>query len=549
MDAPPGFTPIAGNFITTSHCLKSFKGNISDHIDPRHQILQMQPERGCNKPGQKGAYVIGPFAAPPLVMRTCSCNAEHAAVKRHLAERHDPTPEMTRTMVDIAELIRPILEEHYYRYRASMSWENWMARWPAWKSKAIKNAILHEDINLPKLVTAMIKREVLVGFKLDHLMKELLLKEPDKARLIHFYRYLATQERHALRYYCFQKALSDVFCEGSTFQVPGCDIQITISSAMNQHAKGRWYDDVILWSVGGESPTARERDGGKWDSTMGDVHMDIQLRVMRNFEADFLETVEATRKCKVKFRATGPRRELLDFLEYLCYLLDCTTKSGHNDTSSRNSLINAIITIAAIIVNEIREARAIVIGDDMWSLFRERPNNEALDAAEYDCGIEPVSALFEPEAFARTEFASDAFAPSTEGTIAIPKFGKLAAKLFVTTTSVRPKDRADFAYSVALGLTDLLIEAPLYGDFLRCALQNASERRVIKTHKWQRETEKRVHYDDSFYDWLFARYAITRSEIAELQSFLRECDGPGYMKHPLLDKIMLVDLADPKDRV
>lgn len=541
---PPGYTPIANPCVTTTHCLGPFQGNIDDFIDERHEIKAMPRIHQCHKLGAKGATVVGPIAAPPLVMSTCMCNAVHAAAKRHLAEREDPTPFMQLSMHYEVERVRDRLTAAYWRWRAQVSWDYWLHRYPGWKQQAILRAVLTEHNDDPTVVTSMVKREVLVGLDSDGIT--LSPKVPKKARLIHFYRYLSAQERHAMRYYCYQKAVAEVF-DGSQGTADD-DIRVTVASAMNQRAKGQWMDDAMSWVAGGENPTVYERDGASWDATMGEAHMDLQLSGMRDMEPALVRTVDATRICKVKFRVHASPRTSCDFIERFAYQLDHTTKSGHNDTSSRNSFINAIVTQTALRFVGVTAARVLVIGDDMWCLMRNRPDLAALLDAERDCGIKPEAALFDATKFCRTEFASDVFAPSDDGTIAIPKLGKLFAKLYATTNAVRPAESAAFAHSIAVGLSDLLLEAPLYGDFLRCALDETYQLKLVSTGRWKREVDKRIHYGPEFKVWLFERYGITSCQLVELTSFLATCRGPGVMKHPLIDAIMAVDLADPSAR-
>ena len=565
---PPGFHPLEVGTKTTTACLGPFTVDIHEMIDPLHKLLKVPKITACPKGGQVGAYIVGPVAAPPLVMRTCACNAVYAAAKRHLAVRQAPTPHMLAKMEEQVDAIKFKLADAYRNHRANMSWDQWIHRWPAWKQAAILHSVLHEDIEAPAIVTAMVKREVLVGLKpscgclecttdnppskglelvdtLEHATSGTILKEPNKARLIHFYRYLATQERHALRYYAYQKAVGDVF-DGSE-ALGDDDIRITVASSMNQSDKGRWFDDAVAWA--GPDIHILERDGASWDATMGKDHMDLQQRGMEGFEPDFLEFVDATRKCKVTFRHTGAKRASLDFLEKFVYEMDHTTKSGHNDTSSRNGFINGIVTKTSLRECGIFEARVLVVGDDLMCVLKRMLALEKLLRTETDCGIKPVAAIFGPEDISRVEFASDAFAPAVGGYIAIPKLGKLFAKLNSTTTNVRGKDSAAFAHSIAVGLQKLVLDAPLYGDLLRCSLDESGETEVIKTHRWERHTDERVRYGPEFRVWLFDRYGLTETEITALSTYLQSCKGPGYMKHYLIDRIMGVDLADPAERL
>lgn len=535
---PLGFTPIKGVVSTTTVCFGPPHPEAFRDIDASHRILSVPECNGCPKPGQVGAHILGPVFAPPNVARTCACNAIVAANVRHLAARHDPTPAALQQMYNIVEQIRPTLFEAYATNRAEWPWTRWIERWPKWKADAVRDSF-HSLQSDPTRVKAMVKREVLVG-----LTKDLDYKQMTKARLIHFYAHLNDQERHANEYFAFQKAVCDVFDGDKTY---GDDIRITVSSAMNQSAKGRWFADALDWA--GPNVHIIERDGAGWDSSMGKDHMDLQLSVMEGLGGDFLGFVNSTRRCKVSFSHTAAKARTLDFLEKFKYIMDHTTKSGHNDTSSRNSFINALITIAALRMIGITAARVIVIGDDMLCILKGPVDEDALIQAEYDCGIKPVAAMFGPEDISKVTFASDAFAPCAGGGyIAIPMLGKLLAKLYSTTTLVGVKDRAVFAHSIAVGLSALLLKAPLYGALLETCL-HSPDSRVIKTNRWERRVDAAVEYDNEFRVWLLDRYGITNAQVCDLDNFLRTLSGPGYARHPVADVIMKVDLADPADRL
>lgn len=548
LDLPPGFHPLAVGTKTKTVCLGPFKGAIEDVIDKRHKIRRAPKIHVCPKEGQVGAHILGPVGANTAVLRTCACNAVHAAAVRHLAAREDPTAEAKEEMLKAARAIKTRLQDAYLKHRADMPWDAWIHRWPAWKQKAILDAILYDDVELsdrPEFVTAMVKREVMIGLSSDNAMT-VTFKAMKKARLIHFYRYLSTQERHALRYYCFQKALGDVF-NGDNSIFDDDDIRITVTSAMNQKAKGDWFGDALAWA--GSNVHIFERDFSAYDSSLGKEHMEVQLAVLQGLEEDFVDTVKRTSKCKVSYRHTAAKRNMLDFLERFDYDLDYTTKSGHNDTSSRNSLINAIITTTALRAAGIREARVMVIGDDMLCLLKEKPDRLKLLEGEADCGCKPTGDVFGPDEIHKVEFASDWFAPTSDGSyIAIPKLGKLFAKLFATTTAVPAKDSKSFAHSIATGLSNLLLDAPLYGAFLRTSLSDDPDERILQTHRWERRVDKQISYGDSFRHALFDRYGYTPTEVDDLTTYLGTVRGPGGMVHPLVERAIAFDIADPSAR-
>jgi len=279
--------------------------------------------------------------------------------------------------------------------------------------------------------------------------------------------------------------------------------------------------------------------------------MDLQLHGMAFVEPEFAACVEGTRSIRVSYRHTAAPRAALDFLERFKYVLDHTTKSGHNDTSSRNSFLNAVVTTAALRSIGVTAARVLVIGDDMLCFLKGPVDCDSLLQAEHDCGIKPVGAVFPPDQLSKVTFASDAFAPTADGTyIAIPMIGKLLAKLFATTSQVRQADQKAFAHSISVGLSNLLARAPIYGTFIRTMIDtSAGDKPLMPTHKWERRVTAAVEYDDSFYGWLFDRYGLTRTQLDEFDLFLKDCREPGYLVHPVASVFMQMDLSDPADRL
>jgi hypothetical protein len=464
-------------------------------------------------------------------------------------------------MLHVAKSLSRCLANAYYAYLCEGSWEGWLAKWSQAKQRSIIASLDACEPETPNLVTSMVKREVMVGLDFG---RPDFIKVPTKARLINYYRFLAAQERHAFRYYAYQKAISSIFDGSKSLGLDEYDdIRVTVASALNQQAKGRWFDDAVAWAG---TPYFYERDGASWDATMGPDHFDIQMTSMEHMvhgrqDEQFREFVAKTSRCKASFKHTAGKAEALDFLQQFAFDIDYTTKSGHNDTSSRNSLINAVITIVALRRVGINEARVLVIGDDCLVVLKPDDGIRAsaslsdLLEAEKSCGIKPEAAVLPPEAACRVEFASDSFAPCVgpDGercSVAIPKLGKLFAKLFVTTHQVSGPQRAAYAHSVAVGLRALVGRAPLYGDFLRTTIDDTLP--TVVTGKWTRQLDEEntdgIHYDDEFVVWLMTRYGITRQHIAELSHELKNLHGPVFFTSPIVQHIVRIDTSGPMDR-
>jgi hypothetical protein len=455
---------------------------------------------------------------------------------------------MSASLSELASLAGTRIAGFYHQRRGELPWDKWFHKWSGQKQSSILTSLINGESDDPRLVTAMVKREVLIGMEFDG--EEPSIKQPRKARLIHFYKRLAAQERFAPQFYAYQKAVGDVF-DGRTSLKNDDDIRVVVSSALNQVDKGLWFTEAIEWA--GSGATVIERDGAAWDATMNHEHLQMQLKSMSGVERDFRDFVESTNICRVMFKSQQAPAKCCDtYDDRFCYKLNGTTKSGHNDTSSRNSLINALITIASLRMVGITEARVIVIGDDMLCVIKGDVDLDRLMQYEYDCGITPVAAKFRGEAISRVEFASDAFAPAiVDGRhqyLAIPKLGKQWAKLFWTHRSVPAKSFDDYRYSVALGMASLVGRAKPYVTLLRSSLE--CKGRVISTGKWDYRVDNRVEFGPDFDDWLFQRYGVSTAEFEELDAIVRSISSVAYvLRHPVLDKIMSVDLADAVDRV
>lgn len=573
MERPAFSAPPQGQRRTNTRCLKKkCSPEMWSKIGADHEVLKKPNlSRGCERKGQKGATLVGLAAAPPLVMRTCTHNAAAAACGRHLAERSEPEPARLTEMHSVADTIIPKVRQRYVELREDWSWDRWMHRWEPAKQKAVLEALLDAVTETPEelmadaerfasgkkgrkaipnprvsWLTSMVKREVMVGYESESLLLE--PKIPTKARLIHFYKFLDAQEKFARHHLAMQKAITDIL-DGGDVVLPGTELYMTVASSMNSVAKGAWVQEVE--EAYGGNLTWYERDGKSWDATMGAGHFSLQERLVELCaEPDFLEHIRETKTCVCDYRSRGASATARDYDERFKYKISYTTKSGHNDTSWRNSWINAIITLSALRETNHLRARAIVIGDDLLVGVDGPVDVDALRDYEKSCGIKPEADKIKKTSL--VEFASDVFVPAVVNGkrqyVAVPKLGKLLAKLFWTHTSVPDKRTNDFRFSIAYGMRNTLSRAPLYGPFLQANMAGGGTFRQVS--RWFRDAEEIIDYDPrEFNAWLNERYGITSEQVSELESLFDEHAGKiGILCHPLIDHIIAVDIADPGTR-
>lgn len=479
-------------------------------VDPKHKLHRL-PAAGCDRAEQVGAQLLGPSFGFSYVCRSCCCNALNAFANRHGARQ----PKIKLDLPRHAGLEQEIrkwyvdLEEKYY--------DSWLDKWPASKRASILHSLEFDEC-MPGRVSAFVKRE---GAHAP-------LK---KARLIQAYATLATQERFAREFSVFQKALGAALpLDGFEFY-PG--IVGTFCSGYSGAEIGAWLTEA---TAAFRHPFFYERDGKNWDSTMQRAHHDFKSSVMRACDprlADFADSCHTVRG-SFGFGAHSFR-----------YSLNGTVKSGHNDTTSGNSLLNAYITARALLACGLR-GRFIVAGDDMLAVIDGDFSVDDMLSAERALGIVPEARKFaRPE---DTSFISGIFLLSaTDGTLGFfPSLGRLLTRLWWTTREVPPRQRRDYCYSVACGLEPSVGHLPVYRELLAPALTRGGRR--VDTGKMKHSAHS-VRQAGDFDASLAARYGISVVELHEFAAFVLSAGtGPSFLVHPLYDVIQAKDLSDIADR-
>lgn len=470
-----------------------------------HSIESLPPDV-CDRPDQMGAVCVGPVFGPSYTCRQCCCNAVNALVNRHGAV----PPRAVSTFEDPVRHFYEF-EGHYYdadvRY-----YDSWMSKWAPTKQLAIAKSVLFDAVHANR-VKAFVKREA--GHSI-----------PTKARLIQGYDTLSTQEAVAREQSCFQKALGFMFPAAGYEFFPG--VFVTMGSGMNNVAMGDWvkthmakYRSVVFY----------ERDGKNWDSTMQRLHHDYKVAWMRAVSerlAGFVESSFVTR-CSVRC-ASG----------MFNYKLNGTVRSGHNDTTSGNSLINAAISAHVFHRLGLR-ASIIVLGDDMLALVDGDFDLGEVMAAEAAFGIKPEAAKFYD--VGDVTFISACFLENTDGDIAfVPILGRQLARLWWTTNPPPRKKYLDYLFSVSSGLASAVGALPIYGAFLAPTLGLAGNLIPIDKFKYSPHVS-RVPPGD-YLPAICRRYGITPEDVSEVEVFLRGLSGPCMVKHPIVDRILERDLAD-----
>jgi len=400
----------------------------------------------------------------------------------------------------------------HYQHHEYPGYLGWRRKWSGSKRRQI-DASVRDDRPRPELVDLMVKREA------HH-------DPPSRPRGIQMYRNMATQALFGYVFYALQHAVCDVFRERDV----GGGVDITIACGMNALDLGAWMDRVVRRGARG----FYERDGRNWDATMARHHHLLKMCLYRHINPDFARFVEAC--YRVRGAHLGPHG-------WLRYSVEGTVKSGHNDTTLGNSIVNAFIAAEALWAARVRGS-ILVMGDDLIIALYDEVPLEVLVAIEARFGIVPIARMF----FSPFDvsFISGVWFPHGSGYAFAPKPGRLFARLFWTVHPPAPRRMEPYLRGVCRGLRPTCGGLPLVRELLR-AFDTPGEADVVRD-KSTPYAEVDVSWGDLF-EHFASRYHVSVRDLHDCEAWLRLLEpGPALLVHPVLDALMRVDLADAPTR-
>lgn len=492
-------------------------------LDPKHKIDDLKFE--CDNPNQKGARVVGPVFALPQVARQCLCNAKRAIVARHGVVQPPHALDLVKLCSEpgVSKLRRDISLAYPSALQyAEATWCTYVGsevvttKWSQAKTASIIRSVVY-DTPKPSKVKAFVKREVSKADVHGNLMT--------KPRLIQGYINEATAEFKAREFNAFQKAFAQVASVSEPAQIfPG--VHLTFGSGLNADQIAEWGSVPAKWYY--------ERDATNWDATVN--HRDHLVK-FHFYDACCPTLGEFARLSEQVDGFVQGKHQTLK------YRLAGTVKSGHNDTTSGNSLVNGLISCAALYEAGCT-GRVIVAGDDCLVAVADDFSQEAFDkivATERAYGKVPKAA-----AFAKIEnasFISGAFLRAPRGLVFVPQIGRLFCRLWSTTRTLADKHIPAYKMGVAAGFANLY-NIPLYRAFIA---------RDYSTMEMKIDAQYKVNYNcgidhdpDHWYGVLCDRYKISRPDVDALCDFLRAIPTAGAFacSHPVATKIIDRDCCD-----
>jgi len=227
----------------------------------------------------------------------------------------------------------------------------------------------------------------------------------------------------------------------------------------------------------------------------------------------------------------------------LRYIMRHTVKSGHNDTSLGNSIINAAVAFYAM--KKLGYSCSIIVaGDDLLIACYSVVDGTVVARAESELGIMPEARCF--TSFAQTSFISGIFLSDSGSIKFVPSPGRLLARLWWTTKPPPPKKVAEYTRSIVRGLLPVCHGLPIIRVFLNAF---DSEGPTHVSEKGYAFRGAHYTFSDGVLSSFAARYGLSVHEVLDCEVWLRTLPcAPLVLSHPVLSRIVAVDTADIGDR-
>lgn len=501
--------PAAGAYTLPTNVVASTCLGFGDEskLDPgKCRILTCKRHDACNLGETRGATLYGWSVVIPGSARKCICNAHNALCYRHGTTVGEELADINAYYPAVAKFLASVVAE--FDLSPYLDREAWISRFQHGKRIAIDHSCMHDVIMAAK-VKAMVKWEVMHKFF-------------TKARLIQFYINLATQAAFGPEFVAISKAISSAF-DGERELFPGVTAQF--SMGLSSAGIAAWGARVLR-----EGYTHfYERDGKSWDATMRANHSRFKERLFALFDPALAAFVHDC--CRVKGLIVGKDG-------ILRYIMNWTVKSGHNDTSSGNSLINAIIAAIAAHVCGLK-VKILVMGDDLIMAVSGDFDVKAVAAVEAKYGIVPEARKFDN--IFDCSYVSGIFIPNGKEIGFVPIPGRLIMRLWWSIANPGKYIQA-YRNGVVAGLLPTCQALPIVRVFL---MKFANEGTVGRSDKGYLYRGVALEFDEEIYLWMQGRYGLSRSDIEACEAWLEQLPAePLLLVHPVLERIVEVDIVD-----
>jgi len=373
----------------------------------------------------------------------------------------------------------------------------------------------------------------------------------DKGRLISAHANAVTAQHLKAKFLAIQYAQKQVM-DGSLARINGVRVGILASSGKNAFELGAEFAAILAIGV----LLYYERDFKRFDSSNQWIHLLLKCRCWRKAVGPEMvqwltQLANTTRgRCTVK-------RDKIESLTYK-FAVRGTVKSGHNDTSSGNTQVNAMATVEAVVRARIHSI-TFIVGDDALVCCLEKTTQEQIDTmmkVERSVGHMPEGRSFaEPW---QVTFASGRFYPLKDGGWVFgPLIGRLLTRLWWSKSSMSEKQRQRWLKTVAMGLKGVCGGLPVLGSLVGPAadlrvnqLDEVERERLCDADQGHFKTGDQVaHYGPEIWGYVAKIYGVSEDDLRVADKLVRAYAlVPCLLKHRVLEVIVAHDLADLMDR-
>lgn len=511
-------------------------------LDPKHEV-KAPPFTECDYPpkGKFGARITGPVFACPEVVNKCACSCHNSLYLRHLVPMPPaPDPVLTDAANELCKAIANV-------YRQRLSVHN-NTRFVAMGSRLVESDMDPKKArnNFASWRADDIRPELLSAFLKNELGRHNPFDDPvDKGRVIQTYVNGATKVVLATEFYAYQKAMTDVMSVDEPYEYIGSDgkrtgVFLSMACGVTPEALGKWADfvDALCLAV-------YERDAKAYDSCINHAMTMLKLWLAQMCDERLAAFMAAAVHSRGWIRSKGGTT--------IEYSSTYTTKSGHNDTTSSNTLINAVITGNAMLRVGVK-GYVIVAGDDMLMAITDMGGKSSeqvkreLMEAERRQGITPKAIILGD--IGAAGFVSACFLKTPKGRRACPLLARQLTKLWSTTT--RMPDKAVERYKDGVGccfrpFRNVPIIGPLFQGYGRDAGFVPPGDRDFGSGRWFDSTDI-VEDREQGFQALESRYVdqlgVTSGELRALDEFIMTLPpGPAACSHPVANRLIKLDMG------
>jgi hypothetical protein len=186
------------------------------------------------------------------------------------------------------------------------------------------------------------------------------------------------------------------------------------------------------------------------------------------------------------------------------------------------------------------QASILVAGDDLLVACYDAVKVDTVTALEREYGITPEARVFED--YQQVTFISGMWIGDGGRVGFVPLPGRLFARLWWTVSPPSLRKMEPYRRGVARGLTPVAGDIPLVRRLLTAF---DTQGVAIATDKGRAFRGSQYTFSDGIWVAMERRYGLTAQAIADCEAWLESLPAePLVLKHPVLDRLMEVDLAD-----